>query len=146
MEASTTTIQAPDTTPADDTTATASQPPRIRRRKRRGKEAREQRRWFRFAVAALGPCQPAYRTGVEVPRRFVAGIALRLGRRDIIVQVRDASVEEYRTLTIWHRAIFDPLALQAELDAEELEEARAARGIGRPRGARTIPRPWGVSA
>lgn len=146
MDVNTTTIQPPDTTtPMVGDTPVAVTPPRTRR-KRRGKDARERRRWFRLVAAALSEHEPPYCTGIDVPRRFVAAIARWLGHKDIIVRVRDAHVEEYRTLTIWHRARFDPLALaaaiDADLDAEELAEARTERRIGRPRGSRTIPRPW----
>lgn len=126
--------------------APVARPPRVTRRKRRGKEAQERRRWFRLVAAALGNHEPPYCTGIDVPRRFVASIARQLGPKDIIVQVRDTHVEEYRTLTAWHRSRFDPLALADAFDAEELAEARAERSIGRPRGARAIPRPWSVSA
>jgi hypothetical protein len=149
MEANTTPIiQAADTTPIDD--ALASHPPRIRRRKRRGKDARERRRWMRLVRATLSTQQPPYCQGIDVPRRFVADIARWLGRRDILVHVRDTTVEEYRTLAIWHRALFDPVAFAAAIDADlddaDLAEVRSARRIGRPHGSRNIPRPWGVTA
>ncbi len=156
MDATTTLIQtsgATTTPPTQATPATASLPPQTptrTRRKRRGKDARERRRWMRLVAAALSEHEPPYCLGIDVPCRFVAAIARWLGHKDIIVRVRDAQVEEYRTLTIWHRARFDPLALaaaiDAELDAEALAEARTQRRIGRPRGSRTIPRPWGATA
>ncbi|MGZ3676051.1 MAG: hypothetical protein ACXVCO_17240 [Ktedonobacterales bacterium] len=150
MEANTTIIQAPDTTPPEAATATTSHPPRIRRRKRRGKDARERRRWIRLVRAALEAHEPPYCQGIDVPRRFVADIARWLGRSDILVHVRDTNIEEYRTLTIWHRTRFDPIALAAAIDADlddaDLAEVRAARRIGRPHGSRNIPRPWGATA
>ncbi len=157
MDATATHIQTPGatTTPpaSDDIPTTASlapQTPARPRRKRRGKDARERRRWMRLVAAAVSEHDPPYCPGIDVPCRFVAAIARWLGHKDIIVRVRDAHVEEYRTLTIWHRTRFDPLALaaaiDADLDAEQLAEARTERRIGRPRGSRTIPRPWGATA
>lgn len=148
-----TTDQITDTTPSTGEVA-ATPIPHIRRRKRRGKDARERRRWMRLVRATLGAHEPPYCQGIDVPRRFVADIARWLGRKDILVHVRDTNRdtnrEEYRTLTIWHRALFDPIALaaaiDADLDAADLAEARTARRIGRPHGSRTIPRPWGVTA
>lgn len=146
MDAITPTIQTSGSTAPAGAVATAYRP----RRKRRGKDARERRRWMRLVRATLGAHEPPYCLGIDVPRRFVADIARWLGHKDILVHVRDAHVEEYRTLTIWHRALFDPLALaaaiDADLDIEELAEARTERRIGRPRGSRAILRPWGVIA
>lgn len=154
MDATTTTIETSDPTPpTDDALVTAGHPPQAHtrtRRKRRGKDARERRRWMRLVRATLSAHEPPYCLGIDVPGRFVADIARWLGRQDILVHVRDSHVEEYRTLTIWHRALFDPIALAAAIDADldgvDLAEARTQRRIGRPRGSRTIPRPWGVTA
>ena len=151
MDATTTTIQASDTPPVDGAIAMADHPARTpTRHKRRGKDARERRRWMRLVRATLSAHEPPYCLGIDVPRRFVADIARWLGRQDILVHVRDTNVEEYRTLTIWHRALFDPIALAAAIDADldgsDLVEARTQRHIGRPRGSRGIPRPWGVTA
>lgn len=155
MDAHTTPLHTPNTTPqtqdAATAPATAAAPsPRIRRRKRRGKDARERRRWMRLVRAALSVHEPPYCQGIDVPCRFVSDIARWLGHQDIIVHVRDTTTEDYRTLTIWHRALYDPIAIAAAIDADldtaDLAEARTARRIGRPRGSRTIPRPWGVTA
>lgn len=148
MEANTTTTTKSPVTP--DNAPATTQPLRHKRRKRRGKDARERRRWMRLIRATLSAHEPPYCQGIDVPRRFVADIARWLGHHDILVRVRDTNTEEYRTLTIWHRTLFDPIAIaaaiDADLDAGDLAEARTERRIGRPRGSRTIPRPWGVTA
>lgn len=83
-------------------------------------EARERQQWLRMVIAALGierPGKPARFAQVNVPARFVAGIAGALEMKGFIIRTGKSLTEEYRSLTVWQAQ-----ALTEELAAEDARE------------------------
>lgn len=87
-------------------------------------EAAERQRWLRLVIAALGiehATKPARFAQLNVPARFVTGIADALRTRGFVVRTGRALTEEYRAVTVWQVE-----ALKEELAAEDAAELAMA--------------------